>query len=112
MRGPSEQSGAAPIRRPADVCAGGGVVYDRTGCADHDRDHDHRGHHNLEHHDHGSRNDQHDHSLDQRIAEVTEIVREVDFTFFNAIYQKDEQLLADALAVQDRYRQRLGVDEG
>ncbi len=42
-------------------------------------------------------------SLDQRIAEVTEIVREVDFTFFNAIYQKDEQMLADALAVQDRY---------
>jgi hypothetical protein len=42
-------------------------------------------------------------SLDQRIAEVTEIVREVDFTFFSAIYEKDPEMLADALAVQDRY---------
>lgn len=43
-------------------------------------------------------------SMEQRIAEVTEIVREVDFTFFNAIYLKDEVMLADALAVQDRYQ--------
>jgi hypothetical protein len=42
-------------------------------------------------------------SVDNRIAEVTEIVRQVDFTFFSAIYEKDEEMLADALAVQDRY---------
>jgi hypothetical protein len=34
---------------------------------------------------------------------VTEIVREVDFTFFSAIFAQDEEMLADALAVQDRY---------
>ncbi len=31
-------------------------------------------------------------SLDQRIAEVTEIVREVDFGWFDAIYRKDGEL--------------------
>ena len=47
--------------------------------------------------------------LDQRIAEVTEIVRQVDFTFFTAIYEKDEEMLADALAVQERYDNGLAL---
>ena len=50
-------------------------------------------------------------SESQRLSEVTEIVREVDFTFFSAIFQKDEQMLADALAVQDRYENGLELME-
>jgi hypothetical protein len=47
-------------------------------------------------------------SLDQRIAEVTEIVREVEFGWFDAIYRKDETALADYVAVQENLD--LGVD--
>jgi hypothetical protein len=42
-------------------------------------------------------------SMEQRIAEVTEIVREVDFGWFDAIYRKDEAALLDVVAVQERY---------
>ena len=42
-------------------------------------------------------------SVDQRIAEVTEIVREVEFGWFDAIYRKDEQALLDWVAVQKSY---------
>ena len=42
-------------------------------------------------------------SMDQRIAEVTEIVREVDFGWFDAIYRKDEAALLDVVAVQENY---------
>ncbi len=50
-------------------------------------------------------------SPEQRIAEVTEIIRQVDFTFFTAIFLKDEQMLADALAVRDRYANGLELME-
>ena len=46
-------------------------------------------------------------SLDQRIAEVTEIVREVEFGWFDAIYRKDETALADVVAVQESVEQAL-----
>ena len=36
-------------------------------------------------------------SMEQRIAEVTEIVREVEFGWFDAIYRKDEKALADVV---------------
>ena len=42
-------------------------------------------------------------SRDQRIAEVTEIVREVDFGWFDAIYRADEAALTDWVAVQERF---------
>ncbi|MDH3398287.1 MAG: hypothetical protein OEM81_10710, partial [Acidimicrobiia bacterium] len=42
-------------------------------------------------------------SVDQRIAEVTEIVRQVDFGWFDAIYRKDEAALLDYVASQENY---------
>ena len=42
-------------------------------------------------------------SVDQRIAEVTEIVRELDFGWFEAIYLKDEQALLDVIALQESF---------
>jgi hypothetical protein len=42
-------------------------------------------------------------SVDERIAEVTEIVRQVDFGWFDAIYRKDEAALLDVVAVQENY---------
>jgi len=42
-------------------------------------------------------------SVDQRIAEVTEIVREIDFGWFDAIYRKDQQALLNVVAVQQDY---------
>ena len=42
-------------------------------------------------------------SLEQRIAEVTEIVREVEFGWFDAIYRKDEAALAEVVAVQESF---------
>ncbi|HKZ30670.1 MAG TPA: hypothetical protein VJ482_13685 [Acidimicrobiia bacterium] len=42
-------------------------------------------------------------SVDQRIAEVTEIVREVQFGWFDAIYRDDEQALADSVAVEKSF---------
>lgn len=42
-------------------------------------------------------------AVDQRIAEVTEIVREVDFGWFDAIYRKDKAALQDVIAVQERF---------
>lgn len=42
-------------------------------------------------------------SMEQRISEVTEIVREVDFGWFDAIYRKDETALMDVVAVQENY---------
>ncbi len=49
-------------------------------------------------------------SMDQRIAEVTEIVRQVDFGWFDAIYRKDEAALADVVAVQESFDTRCRVD--
>jgi hypothetical protein len=46
--------------------------------------------------------------MEQRIAEVTEIVREVDFGWFDAIYRKDEAALLDVVAVQENYN--IGVE--
>ena len=42
-------------------------------------------------------------SVDERIAEVTEIVREVEYGWFDAIYRKDEAALADWVAVLKDY---------
>jgi hypothetical protein len=42
-------------------------------------------------------------SVDERIAEVTEIVRQVEFGWFEAIYRKDEAALLDVVAVQENY---------
>jgi hypothetical protein len=42
-------------------------------------------------------------SMDQRIAEVTEIVREVEFGWFDAIYRKDKKALANWVAVQESF---------
>jgi hypothetical protein len=42
-------------------------------------------------------------SSDQRLAEVTEIVRRVDFGWFDAIYRKDQNALSDVVAVQERF---------
>ena len=48
-------------------------------------------------------------TLDQRIAEVTEIVREVEFGWFDAIYRKDEAALADWVAREESVEQALGL---
>jgi hypothetical protein len=42
-------------------------------------------------------------SMDQRIAEVIEIVREVEFGWFDAIYRKDEAAFVDVVAVQESF---------
>ncbi|MGZ8784558.1 MAG: hypothetical protein ACXW1Y_03220 [Acidimicrobiia bacterium] len=46
-------------------------------------------------------------SADERIAEVTEIVRQVDFGWFDAIYRKDEAALSDVVAVQKSFERGL-----
>ena len=53
-------------------------------------------------------------SEDQRIAEVTEIVRQVEFGWFDAIYRKDEAALADWVAIQKDFDAgvQLMLDDG
>ena len=48
-------------------------------------------------------------SVDQRIAEVTEIVRQVEFGWFDAIYRKDEEALLKVVARQESVDQALGL---
>jgi hypothetical protein len=46
---------------------------------------------------------------DQRIAEVTEIVREVVFGWFDAIYNKDKDALQSVVAVQQQFDTGVGA---